>query len=171
MGFLDYLDKIDKPNKNYKIKSKSHELIKEEVDDNKEIDDYKYIITDLGGSITFNENLSIKRFVVWKDSKIIDFCNDVDVLIEKYGEIDIISREPKNNNKFKIKEKVIRKPQKNIEESDTDLSRASLILEGLPEASDVNEINDLNNITNIDNNNDTEFRRPQDVSNHASKLL
>lgn len=173
MGFLDYLDK-----KHFTKEVKS-EYIDESVDEDIEEDsDSKYVITDLGGTITFNEDYVIKRYVVWENSQMIDACNDLDVLLEKYGDVDILSREKKSN-KFKIKEKVVKTVKKNPQQSEestneaTDiLGRSSLILEGLPEDNEEDPLNNqyINDDT-TNNNNETEFRRPQDVSNHASKLL
>ncbi|MFA5484959.1 MAG: hypothetical protein WC260_01795 [Candidatus Pacearchaeota archaeon] len=171
MGFLDYLDKKQNLRENVKIK-KSHNTIKEIKDTN------EYIITDLGETITFTENIMFKRYCVWDNSTMIDSCNDLDALIEKYGDIEVIGRNKKSTeNNFKIQEKKIRRKKvdniEELEENETGfgLDRASLILEGLLEDSEISITNTENSVPNSIQKHSEDFTRPLDVSNHASLLL
>ena len=184
MGFLDYLDDKSefkappKPKKKKQSKKKIVEsVIEEEILVDEEITEAsEFVITDMGGKISFGEEITLHRYAVWNEGTIVDMSNDLITLRETYGNLDILSRENKVNEskKYSIKKKKTKKIIKNSDgqtiepQMSEGIDRASSILEGVPETdSDDAQMTPLG-----------ESGAPavmasnsSDVANHASSLL
>jgi len=182
MGFLDYLDdKTEQPIVETKMvlpKKKPKKIVETvEIEEEVMVDEQDYIITDMGGKISFTENVTLHRYAVWSDGKIVDMSNDLITLKETYGNLDIFSREHKVNEskKYSIKKKKIKKIVKDIDGKEINseilegVERATSILEGVPSMdSDDAQMTPLGDSgTQVI----TSTQNASGVANHASSLL